>query len=72
MAKLDIGPSIPDMFLNIAFQIQLAFQFIPNVFCGVEVSPLEIFHCSFGKPCIHGARSVHRSIVMLECLCLIP
>lgn len=54
MAKLDIGPSIPDMFLNIAIQIQLAFQFIPNVFCGVEVSPLEIFHCNFGKPCLNG------------------
>ncbi|MCI4394312.1 hypothetical protein PGIGA_G00167270 [Pangasianodon gigas] len=50
--------------------MQSVFQFIPKVFSGVEVRALsrtlEFFHSNFGKPCLHGARFVYRSIVMLE------
>ncbi|MCJ8737963.1 hypothetical protein PDJAM_G00030110 [Pangasius djambal] len=50
--------------------VQSVFQFIPKVFSGVEVRALcrtlEFFHSSLHTPCLHGARFVHRGIVMLE------
>ncbi|MCJ8739726.1 hypothetical protein PDJAM_G00050400 [Pangasius djambal] len=46
------------------------FQFIPKVFSGVEVRALcrtlEFFHSNLHTPCLHGARFVHRGIVMLK------
>ncbi|MCJ8730323.1 hypothetical protein PDJAM_G00183060 [Pangasius djambal] len=46
-----------------------ALRFIPKVLSGVEVRALcrtlEFFHSSLGKPCLHGARFVHRGIAML-------
>ncbi|MCJ8734611.1 hypothetical protein PDJAM_G00237230 [Pangasius djambal] len=45
-------------------------EFIPKVFSGVEVRALcrtlEFFHSNLHTPCLHGARFVHRGIVMLE------
>ncbi|MCJ8748244.1 hypothetical protein PDJAM_G00162700, partial [Pangasius djambal] len=50
--------------------VQSVFQFIPKVFSGVEVRALcrtlEFFHSNLHTPCLHGARFVHRGIVMLE------
>ncbi|MCI4377832.1 hypothetical protein PGIGA_G00208400 [Pangasianodon gigas] len=50
--------------------VQSVFQFIPKVFSGVEVRALcrtlEFFHSNLNTPCLHGARFVHRGIVMLE------
>ncbi|MCI4392233.1 hypothetical protein PGIGA_G00143630 [Pangasianodon gigas] len=50
--------------------VQSVFQFIPKVFSGVEVRTLcrtlEFFHSNLHTPCLHGARFVHRGIVMLE------
>ncbi|MCI4376965.1 hypothetical protein PGIGA_G00197790 [Pangasianodon gigas] len=50
--------------------VQSVFQFIPKVFSGVEVRPLcrtlEFFHSNLHTSCLHGARFVHRGIVMLE------
>ncbi|MCJ8741355.1 hypothetical protein PDJAM_G00069720 [Pangasius djambal] len=50
--------------------VQSVFQFIPKVFSGVEVRALcrtlEFFHSNLHTPCLHGARFVHRGIVMQE------
>ncbi|MCJ8743438.1 hypothetical protein PDJAM_G00094030 [Pangasius djambal] len=50
--------------------VQSVFQFIPKVFSGVEVRALcrtlEFFHSNLHTPRLHGARFVHRGIVMLE------
>ncbi|MCJ8748396.1 hypothetical protein PDJAM_G00164290 [Pangasius djambal] len=50
--------------------VQSVFQFIPKVFSGVEVRALcrtlEFFHSNLHTPCLHGARFVHRGVVMLE------
>ncbi|MCJ8749759.1 hypothetical protein PDJAM_G00179970 [Pangasius djambal] len=50
--------------------VQSVFQFIPKVFSGAEVRALcrtlEFFHSNLHTPCLHGARFVHRGIVMLE------
>ncbi|MCJ8742121.1 hypothetical protein PDJAM_G00078520 [Pangasius djambal] len=50
--------------------VQSVLQFIPKVFSGVEVRALcrtlEFFHSNLHTPCLHGARFVHRGIVMLE------
>ncbi|MCJ8749453.1 hypothetical protein PDJAM_G00176530 [Pangasius djambal] len=50
--------------------VESVFQFIPKVFSGVEVRALcrtlEFFHSNLHTPCLHGARFVHRGIVMLE------
>ena len=49
---------------------QSAFQFIPNVFDGVEVRalcrPVKFFHTDLNKPFLYGPRFVHWGIVMLK------
>ena len=49
---------------------QLAFQFIPKVFNGVEGRPLcrpvKFFHTDLDKPFLYGPRFVQRGIVMLK------
>ncbi|MCJ8729883.1 hypothetical protein PDJAM_G00112500 [Pangasius djambal] len=49
---------------------QLLSQFITKVFIRDEVRalcrPLEFFYTNLGKPCLHGARLVHRGTAMLE------
>ena len=50
--------------------LQSAFQFIPQVFNGVEVRalsrPVKFFHTDFNKPFLYGPRFVHWGIVMLK------
>ena len=49
---------------------QSAFQFIPKVFGGDEVSalcrPVKFFHTDLDKPFLYGPRFVDRGIVMLK------
>ena len=49
---------------------QSTFQFIPQVFDGVEVMalcrPVKFFHTDLDKPFLYGPCFVHRGIVMLN------
>lgn len=46
--------------------MQLCFQFIPNVFSGVEARTLEFFHTNHGKLCVYETLFVHKGIIMMK------